>query len=102
MKLSLGYNNLSLFKKLKDNFPILLWALIGLLALAVLWVIYQDLAKINQLNADAESIQKKIVRVDMEKYRKLEQQLNENASFVPEELPEIDAFKPIPTPIKNR
>ena len=98
MKISLDLKKFGIAKKIKKHFSLVLWAFLGVLTLTVGWVVYGEVAKIRQLRTDAETVQKKMVRVDMDKHKKFEEALNRNASFIPETLPEIDAFVPIPPP----
>jgi hypothetical protein len=95
MTLKVDLKNISLFKKLKDYLGILLWVFLGIILLLVIWVAFGEISKISRSKSDTDTIQKKIVRVNMEKYKALENKLNDNATFMPQEVPGAEAFTPI-------
>ncbi len=97
MKLAIDFKNLNPLKLILSKISIILWLFLGLVLLLVVWVVFSEVAKINQIQTDLSSAQNRIVRVNMDKYKEVEQRLNENASFSPKVIPGTDAFLPLTT-----
>ena len=98
MKMSFDLKTFNPIQRILEKFHILLWAFLGIVFVAVAWVIFGEVAKITQSQTDLSSANNKIVRVNQEKYAELEKRLNDDASFSPQEIRGVEAFLPVDPP----
>lgn len=98
MKLSFDFKKINIVKKLIDNLGLTLVFFLGLVFVAVAWVVFGEVAQITQIQTDLSSAQSKIVRVNMDKYKQVENLLIENAEFSPKTITGTDAFEPLDPP----
>lgn len=100
MKLSFNLKNISVLGTLKKKLGLLLWIFLLLVALLTGTIIFKEWRKIVLVNSDTSGVTGQIVKVNIKQYQTLENQLNENARFVPQSVDGADAFgsAPIKTP----
>ncbi len=97
MKLSLNLKSVGAVTNiLKNNFSIVLWVFLGLIALLTGLVIFREVGKVSQVQTDTSGILDKIVRVNLGSYQALEKRLGENSSFRPGPIDGADSFGPAP------
>jgi hypothetical protein len=97
MKLSLNFKQgTAVFKKLKQNISLALWAFLGVIAILTGYIIYGEVGKIFLVATDTEEAQGKIVRLNIALYQELEKKLDDNAQFIPQPVSNPDAFTYVP------
>jgi hypothetical protein len=92
MKLSFDIKGASIIDSLKKRLSLGLWIFLLVVALFSGYIIFQEVKKITQANADTSGITGETVRVNISQHQALEQRLNENLQFSPEPIPGADAF----------
>lgn len=101
MKLSINLNTASVINFAKHKFFIILWVFLGVIAVLTGLVVYNEVQKISQSQADTAGIMDKIVRLNLTQHQTLEKRLSENSSFQPIPVPGANAFGMPPIPEDN-
>jgi hypothetical protein len=96
------FKNISFESLLKTNLGLMLWVFLGIVVLAESFVIYQEISKVSQVQSDPNVAQSKIVRVNLDQHKKLEEKLRDNESFQPRTIPGGSSFGVAPSAIPKQ
>lgn len=91
MKLKINFNFHNILDYFKKNLSIVMLAFLVLVLILVGFIIFDEIKKITQVTGAPEN-SGQILRVNLEKHRKLEKTLNDNSTFSPEEVDGAGAF----------
>ena len=93
MKLSINLKGVSIVPLLKKNISLLLLVFLVLVALLAGLIVFNEVRKVSQARTDNSAANiGRILRVNTGKHEELEKQLDENSRFIPQDVPNADAF----------
>ncbi|HEX3100073.1 MAG TPA: hypothetical protein VHQ41_03850 [Patescibacteria group bacterium] len=96
LKFNFKFNKLSGSSLPKVKLSVVLWVVIGIVAVLSGLVIFKEVRKVTSVQTDNSAIFDRIVRVNLNQFKDLENKLGENSSFQPVIIPGANAFSTPP------